>query len=131
MNTARTATPTAGAGRHNRHPRKALSWQQNLPSEWQDAVIAPLEIRTYRDYEMAAERIVGRDEDDAPCYCASRFIVTETRSDDDEEFYQVAAYAESLSAWRMRDGRWLIHRLITRDGERGRSFYSFGDHMPR
>jgi hypothetical protein len=94
-------------------------------------VIVPLSLETYRDYEMAAERIVGRDEDDAPCYCASRFIVTETRSDDDEEFYQVAAYAESLSAWRLRDGRWLIHRLISRDGESGAGFYSFADAMPR
>jgi hypothetical protein len=94
-------------------------------------VIAPLSLETYRDYEMAAERVVGRDEDDAPCYCASRFIVTETRSDDDEEFYQVAAYAEAISAWRLRDGRWLIHRLITRDGERSTGFYSFGDDMPR
>jgi hypothetical protein len=107
------------------------SWRTDLPIEWQDAVIAPLALETYRDYEMAAERVIGRNEDDEPCYCASRFIVTETRSDDDEEFYQVAAYAESLSAWRMRDGRWLIHRLITRDGERGSGFYSFGDRMPR
>ena len=53
------------------------------------------------------------------------------RSDDDEEFYQVAAYAEALTAWRMRDGRWLIHRLISREGERGNGFYSFGDRMPR
>ncbi len=115
-----------------RRPRSTQrSWRQDLPGEWQDVVVVPLALETYRDYEMAAERIVGRDEDDEPCYCACRFIVTDTRSDDDEEFYQVAAYAESLSAWRLRDGRWLIHRLITRDGERGTSFYSFGDSMPR
>jgi hypothetical protein len=94
-------------------------------------VIAPLELRTYRDYEMAAERVVGRDENGQPCYCATRFIVAETRSDDDEEFYQVAAYAESLSAWRLRDDRWLIHRFITREGGGGSGFYSFADHMPR
>jgi hypothetical protein len=107
------------------------SWRTDLPRKWQDAVIVPLALEIHRDYEMAAERIVGRDEDDAACYCASRFIVTETRSDDDEEFYQIAAYAESLSAWRMRDGRWLIHRIITCEGERGSGVYSFGDRMPR
>jgi hypothetical protein len=53
------------------------------------------------------------------------------RSDDDEEFYQVVAYAELLSAWRLRDGRWLIYRLIKREGERGSGFYSFSDRMPR
>lgn len=117
----------------SRRPRPAepTAWQTDLPSEWRAMVIAPLALTTYRDFEMAAERVVGRDEDDQPCYCASRFIVAETRSDDDEEYYQVAAYAESLSAWRLRDGRWLIHRFIMRDGERGIGFYSFAERMPR
>lgn len=110
---------------------KGTDWQLGLPSEWRDCVVVPLWRSTYRDYEMAAERIVGHDEDDQPCYCRSSFIVTETRSEDDEEFYQVAAYAEVLTAWRLRDGRWLIHRLITREGEQGTAFYSFGDAMPR
>ena len=109
----------------------AIDWRLNLPKEWQRLVVAPLATETYRDYEMAAERIIGRDEDEQPCYCRSRFVVTEMRSDDDEEFYQVVAYAELLSAWRLRDGRWLIYRLIKREGERGSGFYSFSYRMPR
>ena len=109
----------------------ALYWQTDLPPDWRDTVVAPLAVTTYRDHEMAAERIVGVDEDDRPCYCAARFIVAETRSDDDEEYYQITAYAEALSAWLLRDGRWLVHRLITCDGERGRAFYTFAERMPR
>ena len=120
-----------GDRRRKRRRAASTSWQTDLPADWRHMVVAPLALATYRDYEMAAERVVGRDEDEQPCYCASRFIVVDTRSDDDEEFYQVAVYAESLSAWRLRDGRWLIHRYISRDGERGSGFYSFAESMPR
>ena len=106
-------------------------WQADLPKEWQRQVVAPLSIEKYRDYEVAAERVIGRDEDDHPCYCRSRFVVTDIRSDDDEEFYAVIAYVETLAAWRLRDGRWLIYRELKRDNERGRAFYSFGETMPR
>lgn len=122
-------TTRATGVRRTRKP--AIDWRHDLPKEWRRLVVAPLEIERFRDYEMAAERMVGRDEDERPCYCNSRVVVMETRSDDDEEFYQVAAYAESLKAWRLRDGRWLIHRLITREGERGSAFYSFSESMPR
>jgi hypothetical protein len=120
-----------GRALRNRREDIGIVWRQNLPREWQEMVVAPLQLDSQRDYEMAAERVIGRDEDDEPCYCVYRYIVTETRSDDDEEFYQIAAYAESLSAWRLRDGRWLIHRLIARDGEPGTGFYSFSETMPR
>ena len=112
-------------------PDEPLTWRQDLPSEWRDVVIAPLTMQTYRDYEMAAERNLGYDEDEKACYIRSSFIVTEPRTDDDEEFYQVAAYAEIMTAWRLHDGRWLVHRVITREGERGHAFYSLGEHMPR
>jgi hypothetical protein len=128
-----TTPHPAPTGRRRKARREAatIAWQTDLPADWRDMVVVPLALTTYRDYEMAAERVVGIDEDDRPCYCASRFIVADTRSDDDEEFYQVAVYAEALSAWRLRDGRWLIYRYITCDGERGSGFYSFGEHMPR
>lgn len=129
MDTCSLQTARATSIRRKRKP--AFDWRRDVPKEWQRLVVAPLTVERFRDYEMAAERLVGRDEDEKPCYCSSRFVVMETRSDDDEEFYQIAAYAESLKAWRLRDGRWLIHRLITREGERGSGFYSFGDRMPR
>jgi hypothetical protein len=129
MTTCSIQTARGVGVRRKRQP--AIDWRRDLPKEWQRLVISPLVVERFRDYEMAAERFVGRDEDNQPCYCSSRFVVMETRSDDDEEFYQIAAYAESLKAWRLRDGRWLIFRLISREGERGSGFYSFSDRMPR
>lgn len=125
------STQTARATGIRRKRKPAIDWRRDLPKQWQRLVVAPLTIERFRDYEMAAERTVGRDEDDQPCYCSSRFVVMETRSDDDEEFYQVASYAEALTTWRLRDGRWLTHRLITRESECGLSFYSVADRMPR
>ncbi len=129
MTTLLTQSARSTGTRRKRQP--TIDWRRDLPKEWQRLVISPLTIARFRDYEMAAERVVGRDEDEKPCYCSSRFVVMETRSDDDEEFYQIAAYAESLKAWRLRDGRWLIFRLISREGERGSGFYSFSESMPR
>jgi hypothetical protein len=129
MSTCTTLAVRAPRGRGNHKP--AIEWRLDLPREWRRLVVTPLTIERFRDYEMAAERSIGRDEDEKPCYCSSRFVVMETRSDDDEEFYQIATYAESLKTWRLRDGRWLIHRLITREGERGSGLYSFSDRMPR
>lgn len=118
--------------RHGRYETpEPGEWREGLPAEWLHAVVPPLALETYRDYELAAQRTVGRDEDDAPCYCAWCFVMTETRSDDDEDYYQLVAYAEALSAWRLRDGRWLIRRTVSRDGDGGRPFYSLADSMPR
>jgi hypothetical protein len=96
-------------------------------------VIAPLEFEVFREYEIAAARVRGLDEDGAPCYCAHSVFIPEVRSDDDDEFYQIVTYAERLAAWRLRDGRWLIYR---RTGGADcaaplHSFYSFSDAMPR
>jgi hypothetical protein len=108
-------------------------WQKHLPPEYRALVIAPLDIRCYRDYEMTAERDVGHDEDDKPCFTAHRFGLFEPRSDDDEEFYSVLAYGESLAAWRLRDDRWLIWREIISEENCGeaRSFYCLAQEMPR
>lgn len=107
-------------------------WLTHLPPEWRQVVVAPLDFELHREYEADAARAIGRDEDGVPCFTAHHFVFEEARSDDDDDFYHVVAYAESLSAWRLRDGRWLIYRVIVYEGEveRGRSFYSFSDAMP-
>ena len=129
MDSCTTLTVRTPRGRGNHRP--TIDWRLDLPRQWRRQVIAPLTIERFRDYEMAAERSIGRDENEQPCYMAARVVVTDVRSDDDEEYYQVAAYAEATSAWRLRDGRWLVYRLIRRDGEEGSGFYSLGEHMPR
>ena len=117
---------------HVRRPEHAIRWQQGLPAEWQPHVVAPLYFDHYMDYELAAARILGRDEDDKACYCAYSFVL-ESRAG---RLPSTAAahYAESVRAWRLRDGRWLIHRVVIGgNGEldKGRGFFSLGESMPR
>ncbi|HEY3432876.1 MAG TPA: hypothetical protein VGK09_10040 [Rhodocyclaceae bacterium] len=113
---------------HDRFP-----WQDGLPKEWWDMAIAPLYLRHYKEYEIQAERSLGYDEDNAPCFCTHRYQLSELRSEDGEEFYEATTYAEALTAWRLRDGRWLIHRIVMRheDCRDVRGFYSFSETMPR
>jgi hypothetical protein len=116
------------------HPEKLTRiWQKHLPPKYLALVIAPLDIHRYRDYEMAAERYVGDDEDGKPCFTAHRLGLFESRSDDGEEFYSVLAYGESLAAWRLRDDRWLIWREIISEEncDEARSFYCLAQEMPR
>jgi hypothetical protein len=108
-------------------------WQQGLPKEWRDMAVGPLYFKHYEEYEIQAERSVGYDEDDAPCFCSHRFELNELRSEDGEEFYETTTYAESVTGWRLRDGRWLIHRIVVchDDCRDVRGFYSFSETMPR
>ena len=108
-------------------------WQKALPAEWRTAAVSPLHFSTYREYEMPASRTLGYDEDGTPCYYHHVYILGALHSDDDEEFYETVAYGEEVEAWRLRDERWLIWRIVHEEercsGNRG--FYSFSEKMPR
>ncbi|MDR2364750.1 MAG: hypothetical protein LBD68_02705 [Zoogloeaceae bacterium] len=124
----------AASGKHPvRKETCSRLWREHLPPEYQALIITPLDIRHYRDYEMAAERCIGEDGDGKPCFIAHRFGLFEPRSDDGEEFYVVLIYGESLAAWRLRDDRWLTWHEIRNEesGEEARSFYCFSPEMPR
>lgn len=121
----------AAPARRSLHDRSA--WLDYLPSEWREMVIVPLDFVEHHEYEVAARRCHGYDIDGNACYYAHGYVLTEPRSDDDEEFYQVVAYSETVHAWRLRDDRWLIHRIVHHCGEGapGRGFYSFSERCPR
>jgi hypothetical protein len=87
----------------------------------------------FRDHEIAARRVVGHDIDDTPCFHAYDYRLLDVRSDDDEEYYLAVAYSESLSAWRLHDGRWLVYRRVEPLGEEdaATSAMSIDDRMPR
>jgi hypothetical protein len=107
-------------------------WDKHLPSEWRDAVEAPLHIKQYSEYEMRAERVVGYDADEQPCYTAHQFQLTSLASDDDEEFYEIVSYSEEMAAWRLRDDRWLIFRITSSQNcNQPRGFYALNQDMPR
>lgn len=108
------------------------SWRAMLPARWCDAVEVPLYFEHHKEYEINARRSIGYDADDQPCFTAHNYTQTRLASDDDEEFYEVVAYAEQMAAWRMRDERWLIFRSITASQcTTARGFYSISPDMPR
>lgn len=131
-----TEIPAAGSpsiGRRTTRPPKPFEWQQYLPERWRDYVVEALDFTVFREYEMPACRTLGHDEDGEPCFYAHRYTLTENRSDDDEEFYEIVTYSEMLRGWRLRDGRWLIYRVVQNGDEEapGRGFYSFSAQAPR
>jgi hypothetical protein len=118
----------------NRGKLRLLSpdWDKHLPNEWRHAVEAPLHIEQYSEYEMSAERVVGYDADEQPCYTAHQFLLTRLASDDDEEFYEVVSYCEEMAAWRLRDERWLIFRITSSSNcTQAPGFYALSQDMPR
>ena len=110
-----------------------ICWWQGLPAEWRERIVVPIRFEVFREYEMPAERTNGYDADEFPCYCAWNYVLSELRSDDDEEFYEEPRYAESTLAWRLGDGRWLVFNRIVSDYATGctRSSYLLRDSMPR
>lgn len=122
------ATPT-GSPRHRAEP---IDWSGHLPAPWRARVVEPVTIEHHRDYEAAASRDLGRDAAGRLCYCAHVYARFEPWSSDGEEFCAELDYGESLHAWRLADGRWLIH-LVTAGSEcpMPRSVFRIGDTPPR
>jgi len=92
---------------------------------WRSLTIGPLWVNVNRDEDAAAERWMGYDEEDQPCYCRYLFRVPI------DSLAEGGLYKEDLAAWRMRDGRWLIHRVITchSDGRAAYAFYTFSESL--
>ena len=122
----------AVVGRKSASDRKPI-WWQDIPPGWRTAVVAPLHFEVCREYEVAADKTTGFDESDLPCYCAFRYVLTETRLDDEDRFYEEPVYAEKRTAWRLRDDRWLVFREVVGNygADRVHSFFSLSETMPR
>ncbi|MBK1722026.1 hypothetical protein [Thiocystis violacea] len=97
------------------------SWSSRLPPRWRRQAIEPRSFRVHREHEILARRVFGDDSQGIPCFYAHDYRQIDLRSDDDEDFYEALAYGESITAWRLRDGRWLVHRQIEPLGDEGAS----------
>ncbi|MFD2112603.1 hypothetical protein [Thiorhodococcus fuscus] len=132
-------TSECAYGKHPRRHRRgksdscAPSWQNALPQEWRDRVVVPQSFRVFREFEIPARRVFGYDQGGTICYSAHDYRLIDVRSDDDEDFYETLAYAESVVAWRLNDGRWLVNRRIDSLGAEGESENDLQveDGMPR
>jgi hypothetical protein len=102
-------TPAAGRRRRTFSHVPDVRWWQDLPAAWRDLVVVPVSFEVSREYEIAADRTQGHDEDSEPCYCTFRYALTELRSDEDDVFYE-----ESLQAQRPT----LFRPVIEGDGQR-------------
>lgn len=111
------------------HLGQEVDWAERLPLLWRSLTVGPLWVDVNRDADAGAERWMGYDEEEQPCYCRYRFQVPIGRMGPRDE----GLYSEDLTAWRMRDGRWLIHRVINchAEGKTTYAFYAFSESMPR
>lgn len=107
-------------------------WLVWLPREWHEKAVVPLTFSEHHDYEVAAVRCRGYDAGGAACYYAHGYRLDEIRSDDDEEYYPVVVYSEAVHAWRLYDGRWLVHRIrhACGAGAPGRAVYTLCESCP-
>jgi hypothetical protein len=118
---------SARRAKHASHLGLEVAWAERLPALWRSLTISPLWVEVHRDELSGAERWVGHDEEEHPCFCKHSFKL------DIGALGGPSGYAEDLVAWRMRDGRWLIHRIIMShaEGRTSYAFYAFADRMPR
>ena len=126
--------PAAQTGPARRRAAASLvDWRRHLPARWADKVVEALDFTRHVEYEMPAWRVLGHDADGALCFYAHDYLLTEGRSDNDEDFYTVVTAGEMVRGWRLSDDRWLIYRQLRGDDERyaSRPFYSFSEHPPK
>lgn len=96
---------------------QTVAWMEELPSDLVELVVAPVSFAVEQDHEIVADRSLGLDAEGQACFCAFRYVQTALRSDDDEIFYEAPVYAETVTAWRLPDNRWLAsHKVIDRFG---------------
>lgn len=128
-------TPLLNEDKRTCPTRKAQGqrWRADLPLDLQDLVVHPVSIDVFREYEMQAERAQGRDAANAPCFCEFRYVLTQLRSDDDEVFYEMPVFAETLTSWRLIDERWLVCRttLDRQDHSGSHTSFEISHTMPR
>lgn len=125
-----TGAGSAVKARRSSRDVQGIRWRQGLPASWSDLAVEPVRFDVFREYEVSAERTVGHDEDGAPCFCASRYLLTQLVCDEEDMFFEMPVYAETLAAWRLRDQRWLVLRKVAGYAEKTRSSLSFSGSMP-
>lgn len=120
-------------GSRSRADEPGRNWRAALPEAWRVQVVVPAFFSAARDYEIDAERVTGYETDDEPCYCRYETVLSDWRCDDDEIWRVVPEYAESIEAWRLIDGRWLVlrHIYLGEDCDSVQTFFTFADAMPR
>ena len=108
-------------------------WREDLPEDWRAQVVRPAFFVQHKEYEIAAERVIGYETEEEACYCRFRAEITEWCTDEEGDWCIVPLYGEHLSAWRLIDDRWLVLRRLfhQEDGASSHAFFSFSEEMPK
>lgn len=120
-----------------RNPRggEPEDWQALLPPHLLPLVVPPVRSETFHDDELPAERMLGYDLRGEPCFCVCRHVLSELEAGADEDpLREAPVLSECLTAWRLRDEGWLVHRSVRRFGVCGAAAYEYfglSDAMPR
>ena len=97
--------------------RLPVAWMDELPSDLIDVVVPPVRFDIQQEFNIVADRSLGLDAQGRVCFCAFRYVRTALRSDDGEILYDAPVYAETVTAWRLPDDRWLAsHKVINHVG---------------
>ncbi|MCG6942008.1 MAG: hypothetical protein LJE69_12250 [Thiohalocapsa sp.] len=117
-----------GTGQRDCSPR----WRERLPPLWHGRVVEPRRFRVHREHEMPARQAFGYDDAGRRCFHAYDYRLIEPRLDDDAGLCAALVYAESLRAWRLHDGRWLVSLRQWPDGDEGEliEIMTLMNHMP-
>jgi hypothetical protein len=93
-----------------------------LPADWLDLlpppliplVVWPRRSERFCDAAVPAERCIGYDSAGALAFCVSRHLLSRLVSADDAEFAEEPEWSECVTAWRLREGGWIVHRSVRR-----------------
>jgi len=113
--------------------RWPVAWSEDLPADYAAQVVAPVRFDITPEHEVAADRCLGTDALGQLSFCAFRYVETAMRSDDDVSYYAAPVYAETVTAWRLVDGRWLVRRSTIGNFDAGlaRTRFVLQPDMPR
>lgn len=115
-------------------PGPPSGWADLLPPRLLPLVVWPRSRASFRDASLPADRTLGYDGSGRPAYCAHRHLSHRVVSSDDAEYEELPALSECLTAWRLRDGGWVVHRSVRRwngCAPTEWNWYSVRDAMPR
>ena len=94
--------------RQTRRSCNDVQWWREVPWYLKDLVVPPVQFLIHQEYEIQADRTLGHDQWDAACYCAFRYVQRQLHAADCDPTPVAPVYAQTMDAWRLVDGNWLV-----------------------